>query len=71
VRGLINTEEEMYEVLKARHKKLQLLAKVIRKSQVTKTTRNCSVIYSGYEQSNGAQSGGTRTIFTSSEITEL
>jgi len=71
VRGTIDTEGEMCEVLKERHKKLSLLEKLIKKLQVTKNTRNCSVIYSGDEQNNGAQSGGTRKIFASSEITKL
>jgi hypothetical protein len=61
----------MYELLKERHIKITAINKTKKKLQETKNTRNCSVIYSGVEQINEAQSGGTRTIFTSFGITEL
>ena len=70
MRGIINKEDEMYKLLKERHIKITVISKAKNKLKGTKNTRNCSVTYSGAEQNKGAQSGGTRTIFTSFGITE-
>jgi len=42
LRGIIDAEEEMYEVLKERRIKIAVISKTKKKLQGNKNTRNCS-----------------------------
>jgi hypothetical protein len=55
LRGIIDEEEELDELLKETDITITFISETKRKLQGTKDTRNYSIIYSGVKQNTNAQ----------------